>query len=80
MPSGEKLWREMQEVGYQFEMRSGENYGVGDEFAWSGLTLRVTGKKPDFDRVFVRHWPWPFMYGFEVIANEECQGLRRGSI
>jgi hypothetical protein len=63
----EELRHEMQEVGYQFEMRSSENYNVGDEFAWSGLTLRVTIKKPD-------------TYGFEVIANEERPGVRRGTI
>lgn len=80
MPNLGELWREMQKVGYRFEMRSGESYGVGDEFVWAGLTLRVTSKKPDYDGVFVRHWPWPFMFGFEVIANEERQGLPRGSI
>lgn len=45
MPNLGELWREIQEVGYQFEMRSGENYGAGDEFVWAGLTLRVTGNK-----------------------------------
>ncbi len=76
MPNLEESWREMQEVGFEFEMRSGENYDVGDEFAWAGLTLCVTSKNPDCHGVFVRYWPWPFMYGFRVSGN--CGGMIGG--
>jgi hypothetical protein len=81
MPTVEELNRELHVVGYRFEMRSGEDYSVGDEFVWGGVgvTLRVTSKRPD-DGHFIPHWPWPFMYGFEVTAAEETQGLRRGTI
>jgi hypothetical protein len=80
VPTVEELNKEMRAVGYRFEMRSDEEHGVGEEFAWNGITLRVTSKKPDEGHQVLRNWPWRFMYGFEVTATEETQGVQRKTI
>lgn len=80
MPNVQELFREMNVIGYCFEMRSDEDYNCGDQFVWAGLSLRVTSKRSDDGAEFVRHWPWRFMYGFEVLATDETPGVRRGSL
>jgi hypothetical protein len=70
------LYREMHVVGHHFEMRSDQDFEAGEKFSWGGLTLRVTAQRPD-DGHFIRHWPWRFMYGFEVVATEETEGIPR---
>jgi hypothetical protein len=72
--STQDLYREMHVVGHQFEMRSDQDLEVGEEFSWSGLTLRVTTQRPD-DGHFLPNWPWRFMYGFEVVSTEETEGI-----
>jgi len=74
--STQDLYSEMHVVGHQFEMRSDQDFEVGENFSWGGLTLRVTAQRPD-DGHFIRNWPWRFMYGFEVVATEETVGMPR---
>jgi hypothetical protein len=79
MPSLQQLFDEMHVVGYKFDMRSDTDLEVDESFVFGDLTLRVTSKRPD-EPHFSRYWPWRFMYGFEVIAAEETQGLERKSL
>ena len=79
MQNAAELYDEMNVIGHSFEMRSDSDDSLDEEFVWAGLTLRVTSKRPD-DGHFVPHWPWRFMYGFEVIATEETPGLCRGTL
>ena len=83
MPILTETIKEMHTIGYRFEMRSDENYGVGEEFVWADLTLRVTDKNMDDYRLARRlrhHWPWRFTYEFEVVDTKETLGKRRGTI
>ena len=77
--STQDFYREMHVVGHIFEMRSDLDFEVGENFSWSGLTLRVLAQRPDGGH-FIRDWPWRFMYGFEVVATEETEGTPRKTL